>query len=91
MQSSGVLDERALPRYGQREKKSRKKFLFVGHDDAGQNLAGLYALVASCEAHGVNPVEYLRDVLIRIQTHPASRIDDLLPGNWRAPPRDGGL
>jgi transposase len=60
----------------------RKNFLFVGHDEAGANLAGLYSLIATCEANGVNPVDYLADVLIRVQTHPASRIDDLLPHNW---------
>ncbi len=64
----------------------RKNFLFVGHDQAGENLAGLYSLIATCEVNGVNPVEYLADVLIRVQTHPASRIDELLPHNW-TPPR----
>ena len=64
----------------------RKNFLFVGNDHAGENLAGLYSLIATCEANGVNPVDYLADVLIRVQTHPASRIDELLPQNW-SPPR----
>jgi transposase len=60
----------------------RKNFLFVGTDEAGENLAGLYSLIATCEANGVNPVDYLADVLLRVQTHPASRIDELLPHNW---------
>jgi transposase len=60
----------------------RKNFLFVGHDEAGENLAGLYSLVATCEANDVNPVAYLADVLLRVQTHPAARIDELLPHNW---------
>ena len=60
----------------------RKNFLFVGHDEAGEHLAGLYALVATCEANGVNPQTYLADVLTRLRTHPASRIDDLLPHRW---------
>lgn len=60
----------------------RKNFLFFGHEQAGENIAGLYTLVASCEAVGVNPVEYLTDVLIRIQDHPADRIDELLPHRW---------
>ncbi|MCP4545106.1 MAG: transposase domain-containing protein, partial [bacterium] len=29
---------------------------------------------------------YLTDVLIQIQTHPQSRIDELLPHNWKPPP-----
>jgi transposase len=64
----------------------RKNFLFVGTDEAGENLAGLYSLIATCEVNGVNPVAYLADVLLRVQTHPASRIDELLPHNW-TPPR----
>jgi transposase len=61
----------------------RKNFLFVGHDEAGENLAGLYSLIATCEANEVNPVAYLADVLLRVQTHPAARIDELLPHRWR--------
>ncbi len=64
----------------------RKNFLFVGHDEAGKNLAGLYSLISTCEANGVNSVDYLADVLLRVQTHPASRIDELLPHRW-TPPR----
>jgi transposase len=60
----------------------RKNFLFVGHEAAGENLAGLYALVATCEANGVNPETYLADVLLRVQTHPHSRIGELLPHEW---------
>jgi len=41
--------------------------------------------VFACEANGVNPVDYLADVLIRVQTHPASGIDELLPQNWKPP------
>lgn len=61
----------------------RKNFLFVGHDAAGDNLAVLYSLVASCIAAGVNPETYLADVLLRVQTHPQSRIDELLPHQWK--------
>jgi transposase len=60
----------------------RKNFLFVGHEDAGDNVATLYTLVGTCEAHGVNPFEYIRDVLLRVSTHPASDIDALLPHRW---------
>jgi transposase len=72
--SEGALRKAAL---------GRKNFLFVGHEQAGANLAGLYALVATCEANGVNPELYLADVLLRVQTHPNSRIDELLPHLWK--------
>jgi len=33
-------------------------------------------------------VSYLADVLVRVATHPASRVEDLLPANWaRKSPR----
>lgn len=60
----------------------RKNFLFVGSDEGGENLACLYTLVATCEANRINPFRYLRDLLIRIQTHPQSQLDDLLPQRW---------
>ena len=53
--------------------------------EAGENLAGLYSLIATCEVNGINPVAYLADVLQRVQTHPASRIDELLPHSWKPP------
>ena len=64
----------------------RKIFLFVGHLEAGENLAGLYSLVASCELNGINPVSYLADVLLRVDRHPAAKIDELLPDAWAPPP-----
>ena len=63
----------------------RDAFLFVGNEQAGHDLAALYTLVASCEKNGVNPVAYLTDVLIRIQKHPQSRIEELLPHRWKPP------
>ncbi len=36
------------------------------------------------EARGINPFDYLVDVLTRVQDHPASTIDELLPGAWAA-------
>ena len=60
----------------------RKNFLFVGHEAAGHNAAILYSLVATCVANGINPTEWLQDVLMRIQTWPANRVDELLPHRW---------
>jgi len=70
----------------------RKNYLFVSHDEAGENLAALMSLLATCEANGMNPIEYLADVLLRVSTHPVSRLDELLPHRWRPPDlrRSGG-
>ncbi len=61
----------------------RKNFLFVGHEQAGSNIAGLYSLTATCEANGVEPIAYLTDVLGRVGSHPAAALDALLPHKWR--------
>jgi transposase len=61
----------------------RKNYLFAGNDDAAENLAGLYSLVASCELHEVNPEHYLADLLIRVQAHPHQQIAELLPHRWK--------
>lgn len=61
----------------------RKNFLFVGTAEAGKHLAALYTLVATCELHRINPLEYLTDVLMRVQTHPAARVAELLPHRWK--------
>jgi len=48
--------------------------------------AGEQGRIATCEANGVNPVDYVADVLLRLQSHPASRIDELLPHRSEPPP-----
>ena len=61
----------------------RDNFRWVGHDDSGKNLAILQTIVATCIANDVNPQDYIEDVLLRVETHPDSKIDELLPMNWR--------
>jgi transposase len=78
------LDNNASERALRRIALGRKNYLFVGDVDAGKSLAGLYSLVATCEARGINPFDYLVDVLARVQDHPARAIDELLPGAWAA-------
>jgi transposase len=63
---------------------ARKNSLFFGNDAAGERFAILYSLIATCEKHDVNPLDYFTDVLIRIQDHPKARIADLLPHRWKA-------
>ena len=79
------LDNNASERAMRRWALGRKNWLFVGTVGAGENLAVIGSLVASCEAEGVNPEAYLADVLERVSEHPASRIEELLPERWRPP------
>ena len=49
-------------------------------------LAILFSFAATCKANGVNYRQWLEDILIRINTTPASQIDSLLPQNWDLQP-----
>lgn len=61
----------------------RKNYMFVGNETAGRNLAINQTVISSCIMADVNPQEYLTDVLIRIQSHPAKLKHQLLPENWK--------
>ena len=61
----------------------RNNWLFVGSEAGGKTAAILMSLCATCKRLGIDPLAYLRDVLERISTHPASRIAELLPDQWR--------
>jgi transposase len=41
------------------------------------------SLCTTCKNLGIDPQAYLRDVLDRISTHPARRIEELLPDHWQ--------
>lgn len=60
----------------------RKNWLFVGSEEGGEAAATIFSLVQSCRAVGINPREYLEDVMRRIMSHPASKLNELLPANW---------
>ena len=44
------------------------------------------SLVYSAKLHGHEPHAYLKDVMQRLPTQPASRIDELRPHRWPPPP-----
>ena len=62
----------------------RKNWLFFGSEGGGATAAILFSLTETCKRLGVEPWAYLRDVLDRVSTHPASRIEELLPDRWEA-------
>lgn len=64
----------------------RKNSLFVGEEEHGENLADLLTILATCAANDVNPLQYLTDILPRVQDHPNRRLDELLPQNWKPVP-----
>jgi transposase len=62
----------------------RKNWLFAGSDDGGERAAAIYTLTETAKLNHIDPEAWLRDVLARLATHPAKRIDELLPWHWAA-------
>ena len=63
----------------------RNNWLFAGSLRAGKRAAAVMSLVHSARLNGHDPYAYLRDVLERLPTQPASRIADLLPHRRQLP------
>lgn len=61
----------------------RKNFLFLGSDRGGRTPATLYSLIQSAKRHALDPFAYLRDLFLRIPTHPNKEIHRLLPDHWK--------
>lgn len=62
----------------------RKNWMFAGSLDAGRRAAVLMTVVGTCKLQGIDPFEYLRDVLVRVAAGPPDRIHDLTPRRWKA-------
>ena len=62
----------------------RKSWLFAGSDRGGQRAALMYSLIVTAKMNDLDPKAWLADVLGRIAGHPAQKINELLPWNWKA-------
>jgi transposase len=60
----------------------RSNWLFAGSLRAGKRAAAVMSLIQSARLNGHDPYRYLKDVLERLPTQPASRIGELLPHSW---------
>ena len=77
------LTNNAAERELRRVALGRKSWLFAGSDRGGERAASMYSLIATAKLNGVDPRAWLADVLARIADHPASRLHELLPWNWK--------
>ena len=60
----------------------RSNWLFAGPQRAGQRAATVMSLIQSAKINGHDPYRYLKNVLERLPTQSASRIDELSPHRW---------
>src|SRR5437667_3148019 len=64
----------------------RRRWLFIGHPQAGWRSAVIYSLLLSCRRRGINPQSYLSDALSRLPSTKITEIHQLLPGHWKPSP-----
>jgi hypothetical protein len=63
----------------------RRRWLFLGHPEAGWRSAVIYTIIQSCRRRGINPQEYLTDVLGRLPAMKNHEVQAVLPSRWKPP------
>ena len=61
----------------------RQNWTFCGSDAGGHRAAAIYTLIETAKLNDVDPQAWLAWVLAKLPDHPARRIDELLPWNWK--------
>ena len=62
----------------------KKNWLFFGSESGGWQNAVMVTVVQNCKMHGINPEEYLKDVLGRLPHIKADEARELTPAKWLA-------
>jgi transposase len=62
----------------------RHNWIFAGSDEGGRRAAAIYTLIETAKLNDIDPRAWLADVLARLPDHPARRIAELLPWQWKA-------
>ncbi len=66
----------------------RKNWLFFGSVEGGEAGAVILSLVQTCRGLGINPIEYLEDIMRRLMGHNAQKLHELLPDQWQQSRKD---
>jgi len=61
----------------------KKRWLFIGHPNAGWRSAVIYTLIITCRRLEINPQEYLTSVLKNLSSITTLNVDDWLPAQWK--------
>lgn len=79
------IDNGIVERMHRRPAQGRINYLFAGSHTGAQRAAIAYSVLAACHLVGVNPIEYLADVLPRLARGGMSARDiaALVPATWK--------
>ena len=61
----------------------RKNWLFCWTELGAKQVGIMQSLIVTCRLHGVDPYDYLVDVLQRVAQHPAAEVAQLTPRLWK--------
>jgi transposase len=86
-----VLDDGNLPLDNTRAERAlrkivvgRKSWMFYGSDTHAEAAAAIFSVIASCRLHGLDPFQYLEEILRVLPYWPRDRYLELAPKYWRA-------
>ncbi|MDP2652375.1 MAG: IS66 family transposase [bacterium] len=77
------IDNNATERTIRNIAVGRKNWLFTGSVEGGKRAAGIYSLIGTCKLQGIDPWEYLRDVLERAPHLNDEELAKLIPRLWK--------
>ena len=81
--ASVPLDTNHLERTLRCVPMGRRNWLFCWTEIGAELVGIIQSLLTTCRLHDVNPYDYLVDVLQRVDRHPASRVHELTPREWK--------
>jgi transposase len=61
----------------------RKNWLFCWSELGAEHTGIVQSLIVTCRLHGIDPYTYFVDVLQRVGLHPAARVAELTPRQWK--------
>jgi transposase len=62
----------------------KKNWLFIGHPEAGWRSAVIYSVIASCRRRGIDPWQYVTEMLRRLPGAKITDVPELVPARWSA-------
>lgn len=77
------IDNNAIERMMRPIAVGRKNYLFAGSDEGARAAGIFYTLINTCKLNDINPVDYLNDVITRVNEKDTVDLDSLVPHKWQ--------